>query len=157
VKLRLAALLLVCAGAAVWIARTPSDLASARARPAAPAHASVAPPTLLPSAPPLTRDPFRYADEQGAGTPETAARPPIEPEPAPVPPETIAAQPALPRLSGFVRKGGALHAVISLGGELAVVAQGGLAFGYHVVAVDEDAGVTLARDGESLVLKPDQP
>ena len=62
------------------------------------------------------------------------------------------------RLVGFVRRGGALRAAVSLAGRVAVLAPGEEADGYSLLAVDEDAGATVRMpDGSELVLSPPQP
>jgi hypothetical protein len=59
------------------------------------------------------------------------------------------------RLSGFVRQGGQLKAVLSVYGTTVLAGAGEAAEGYRVIAVDEDAGVRVrAPSGEELLLRP---
>jgi hypothetical protein len=151
---RLAALGIALLGLAVWFALSaqvtrPADFGGGprAARPAPP-------PPAAPSLPPerLTRNPFRYADEAPARAAPSAPAPARSPAPAAtLPPPT----PEPVRLSGFVRRGGELKAVLSVGGTTLVVAVGESAEGYRVLSVDEDAGVRLrGRSGEEMLLRP---
>jgi hypothetical protein len=136
---------------ALWLARpsavsAPVDGAAHRQERRQP------PPAAEAKAPPLTRDPFRYADAPVARVepaPPPSRRPP-EPAatPLPPPPERI-------RLSGFVRRGGELKAVLWIAGTTLVAAAGETAEGYRVISIDEDAGVRVrAPSGDELLLRP---
>lgn len=136
----------------VWLARSapvmsPSGGLSSPvvepARPPVPASAA--------AAPRLVRDPFRYLEEApGRPLPASPATRSSVPAALSVPP---APEPI--RLSGFVRRGAQLKAVLSLAGTTVVVAPGESADGYRVLSVDEDAGVRLrAPSGEELLLRP---
>jgi hypothetical protein len=142
--------LAVIAGGA-WMVREARQQAAERpASPqtAAPATASELPAAQAP-APRLLRDPFRYA-EPVREPPRPAAFDRHEPEPQPTPTPEAAV-----RLSGFVRSGGRLRAVLVLGGTVGVAAAGDALDGYRVLSVDEDAGVRLKTPaGEELLLSP---
>jgi hypothetical protein len=57
------------------------------------------------------------------------------------------------RLIGFVRRGGALVAALSVAGEVVLAAAGEAAGGFTVLSVDEEAGVRLrAPDGREFAL-----
>jgi hypothetical protein len=59
------------------------------------------------------------------------------------------------RLSGFVRQGSRLKAVLVVEGATVLAGVGEAAEGYQVLSVDEDAGVRLrAPSGEELLLRP---
>jgi hypothetical protein len=151
------ALAVVCAVA--WSPRP-----EAAARPADEPVRAVVPRPAVDHAPDAASSPaadvrnvFEFADRA-----ETA------PAPMPLPPVVIplpldpppALQPSIApiRLVGFVRRGGTLRAALSLTGNVAVLAPGEEADGYSVLAVDEDAGVTVrSPDGAELVLPPPQP
>jgi hypothetical protein len=136
----------------VWLARSapvvprsggPGSSVVEPTQPRAPASAA--------PAPRLIRDPFRYLEEApGRLLPASpAARPSVVTAlSVPTAPEPI-------RLSGFVRRGAQLKAVLSVAGTTVVVAPGESADGYRVLSVDEDAGVRLrSPSGEELLLRP---
>jgi len=102
-------------------------------------------------APRLVRDPFRYLEEApGRLLPASPAA-----RPSAVTALSIPAAPEPVRLSGFVRRGAQLKAVLSVAGTTVVVAVGESTDGYRVLSVDEDAGVRLrAPSGEELLLRP---
>jgi hypothetical protein len=149
---RLAALALVLTAIAAWLARSaqvtpfgdlPTEPRSARPRPQASAAAE--PPASL------ARNPFRYADEPVARMPAGAA-PVVR---ATAPPPSVSPTPEPIRLSGFVRRGVELKAVLSVAGTTLVVAAGESAEGYRILSVDEDAGVRVrGRAGEEFLLRP---
>jgi len=149
---RLLALATFAALLAVWLARSaqiapmPEAASMERAEPPrAPAAASAPPP------PRLLRDPFRYLDAPTARVEPVlrAARPTPEPVASP------SAVPEPIRLSGFVRRGAELKAVLWVAGTTVVAAPGESAEGYRVISVDEDAGVRVrAPSGEELLLRP---
>lgn len=149
---RLLALATFAALLAVWLARSaqiapmPEAASMGRAelpRPRAAASAA--------AAPRLLRDPFRYLDEPAARVE------PLLPAARPTP-EPVASPSAVPepiRLSGFVRRGAELKAVLWVAGTTVVAAPGESAEGYHVISIDEDAGVRVrAPSGEELLLRP---
>ena len=135
---------------AVWLARS-APVTSRDGGPSSPvverrpprASASAAP------VPRLVRDPFRYLEAApGRPVPAFPVTRPSNVLPAPAGPEPI-------RLSGFVRRGAQLKAVLSVDGTTVVAAPGESAEGYRVLSVDEDAGVRLrAPSGEELLLRP---
>jgi len=149
---RLAALAVVLTALAAWFARsaqvTPfgnGPVGARAARPQPPAPATTA------ASSPLTRNPFRYADEPLA----RAAAGPAVVRPSAPPPPLVAPTPEPIRLSGFVRRGGELKAVLFVAGTTLVLAAGESAEGYRVLSVDEDAGVRVrGRAGEELLLRP---
>lgn len=136
---------------AVWLARpaqvTPPEAlgpATAVERPRPGASASSAPPKRL------ARDPFRYRDDTPAHVEPVAPFRPREAVATPVP----ATAPAI-SLSGFVRRGPQLKAVLSVAGTTLVVGAGEAAEGYSVVSIDEDVGVRVRTPtGEELLLRP---
>jgi hypothetical protein len=147
----LAGLVIVVAALAVWLASSAQvtrlgQPATSRADARRPAAREASPPPVA-----LSRNPFRYADEPVArAAPAAPARAlPVDPEPAPSPtPEPI-------RLSGFVRRGSELRAVLSVGGTTQVIAAGETVEGFKVLSIDEDVGVRIrGRAGEELVLRP---
>lgn len=145
----LAAALGIALAVVLWLSRPAPVSAPLVAAPATPA-VGPSPPEPAAPAPPLTRDPFQYAEP--APPPALALAPALPQEtgtPAPVAsPETV-------RLAGFVRQGPVLKAVLSLFGTTVVVSAGETAEGYRVLAVDEDSGVRLrSASGEELQLKP---
>ena len=104
-------------------------------------------------APPLSRDPFEYADDRSPplrGPEEDSRRirdrpPTFLPSPSP---DTV-------HLVGLVRRDGALMAALSIGGQVEVVAVGDEAGGYRVLSIDEDAGVRLrGPDGFDRTVAP---
>jgi hypothetical protein len=102
-------------------------------------------------APRLVRDPFRYLEEQTPPRESVGAerRAPL-PEPAPTP------EPAL-KLLGFVRRKGAVHAVLRHREDVAIAGQGDEVGGFRILSVDEDQGVLLrAPSGEETRLSPDR-
>jgi hypothetical protein len=108
----------------------------------------VEPPVAIPPPEPA-RDPFQYLDDSAfrVHSPPPAREPKVEvvaePPPAPL------------RLLGFVRRGDALLAALSLYGVVVTAGAGESAEGYQVLAVDEDAGVRLrGPDGAEVVLGP---
>lgn len=148
---RLLALATFVALLAVWLARS----AQIAPQPGPAGMQRVEPlrsPRLTPAPPPrLSRDPFRYAAAPAArGEPVLpAARPTPEPVASP------AAVPEAIRLSGFVRRGAELKAVLWVAGMTVVAATGESAEGYRVISIDEDAGVRVrAPSGEELLLRP---
>jgi hypothetical protein len=113
--------------------------------------APVPPPPAVPS-----RNVFEFADRPPApaleSLPPVVAPPPLAPAFDPTPD----ASPV--RLAGFVRRGGIVRAALTLNGILAVLGVGEESDGYVVLAIDEDAGVTLRTpEGSQLVLTPSAP
>lgn len=149
------ALAVVCAVA--WTPRPRAEAlptaapvpASRPAAPAEPAAEAAAPPSSL-------RNVFEFVDRTServapAPLPEISVPPPLAVAPMPPAQDEV-------RLVGFVRRGGVLRAVVSLAGNVAVLAAGEEADGYSVLAVDEDAGVTVRKpDGSEVLLAPSQP
>lgn len=136
----------------VWLARS-APVVPRRGGPGSPVvepRQPRAPASAVP-APRLVRDPFRYLEEAtGRPLPASPAARPSVPTALSVPP---APEPI--RLSGFVRRGAQLKAVLSVNGTTVVVAPGESADGYRVLSVDEDAGVRVrAPSGEELLLRP---
>jgi hypothetical protein len=148
----LAALALALVGFATWLALK-AQVAPVADLGEPPRAARPAAPTAAPAPSRLLRDPFRYADEPVARAqpPVPVAEPPVEPPPPAATPEPI-------RLSGFVRRGKELKAVLWISGTTVVVAAGETAEGYRVLTVDEDSGVRV-RDGSGgeLLLRPAPP
>lgn len=148
----LLAVAVVCAVA--WPPRPGSE---ARA-PAAPARAANAPAAPIGERPPSSvparvRDLFEFADRAAEAPPtllpQALVPPPLEPQPA-------LASPL--RLVGFVRRGDTLRAALSVTGDVIVLAVGEEADGYAVLAIDEDAGVTVrSPDGSEHLLPPPGP
>ena len=146
------ALAVVCA-----VAWTPRPRAEAPP-PAAPrTPGRPAPSAAEPGAPPLAlpaRNVFEFDDAKAVAPPPASLAPLMMPPPldlssAPAP----AAEPV--RRVGFVRRGGALRAALSLHGSVSVLGVGDEADGYLVLAVDEDTGVSVRTpDGEELLLPP---
>ncbi|HEY2941537.1 MAG TPA: hypothetical protein VGN09_03795 [Vicinamibacteria bacterium] len=135
---------------AVLLLREPGPGASARPAEEAPPRPPAAPVRAGdPDVPWPARDPFRYAEERRQGT--ASAPPPI----ATARPPTPAASTDPLRLVGFVRKGGAVKAVVSIWGETMVMGVGEEARGYKVLSIDEEGGVRLrGPDGAELTLPP---
>jgi len=99
--------------------------------------------------PELVRDPFQYDGGRGGPT-APAAR--VEAA-TPAPPVTLAAQRPV-RLIGFVR-GDALRAALVIDGEVVLASVGETPFGYEIIEVDEDSGVSIRdRSGETFTLVP---
>ena len=148
----LAALAVLLTALAAWFARSAqvapfSDrpIGVRTARPQAPASAAIVSPG------PLTRNPFRYAEEPSARA--TAGTTIVRATPAP--PPSALPTPAPIRLTGFVRRGAELKAVLFVAGTTLVAAVGESAEGYRVLSVDEDAGVRVRGPaGEELLLRP---
>lgn len=149
-SLRLLALGAAVAVFTVWLTRpapvtAPEGALEGRAAPSPEASAAV------PSRVRLVRDPFRYED--AAPRVEVAPVPAVDAAARQEPP--VVATPEPLRLSGFVRQGGRLKAVLTLDGTTVLAGAGEAAEGYRVIAVDEDAGVRLrAPSGEELLLRP---
>lgn len=97
--------------------------------------------------PTLRRNLFEYADQHGADPrPVLRVTRPSTPSATPTP--------AI-RLVGFVRKGEALSAALSIAGEVVVAAAGEENAGYTVLSVDEEAGVRLLDpEGREILLPP---
>ena len=100
------------------------------------------------------RNVFRFVEpEREAPPPAPRALAPLMVPPPLAPVDTSASEPI--RLVGFVRRGGSVRAALSLEGSVSVVGVGEEAGGYSVLAVDEDAGVTVRTpDGAELLLAP---
>jgi hypothetical protein len=156
----LAATFALALGAALfgWNALTNAPAPPPRA-PRVVASPATPAPRSAPSAeaPPLSRDLLRYGDEDAespAPGPLRAAAPPRE-APALVEVAPLAEAPPQ-RLIGFVRRGGALHAVLALPGADTVLAlPGETVAGHLVIAVHEEEGVRLRLpDGLELTLLP---
>jgi hypothetical protein len=101
------------------------------------------------------RNVFRFVEPEPEEPPPPRALAPlmVPPPLAPLPVDAAASEPI--RLVGFVRRAGAVRAALSLDGSVSVVGVGDEAGGYSVLAVDEDAGVTVrAPDGAELLLAP---
>jgi len=148
---RFVALAIAVALLAVWLARSATVTPLAGGSAVRPGRSQPPPAAAEPPPPPLTRDPFRYADEPAARV-EAVASARRSPEPVATPatpaPERI-------RLSGFVRRGSELRAVLWIAGTTLVAATGETAEGYRVISIDEDAGVRVrAPSGEELLLRP---
>jgi hypothetical protein len=103
------------------------------------------------------RNVFEYAEPRAPLTP----RPPAPPAPPPANPEGLPSETVVDpvRLVGLVRRGGRPRAVLSIRGEVVVLAAGEESDGYRVVSVDEDAGVTVRRpDGSAQTFaRPEAP
>ncbi len=105
-------------------------------------------PSALP--PPLTRDIFEYMDE-GRATPALSAAPAVEPVAAP---PTPAPEP-LVRLLGLVVVDGTKKAILSLAGDVEILAVDESAAGYTVQDVDADGPTVRLKHGdEELTLTP---
>jgi hypothetical protein len=150
---RLLALGIAVAALAIWLTRPASVTAPevAIADEAEPSSEPRAPAAAATTQRRLARDPFRY-EEAASRVPEhpVSTIEPVQPQapPAPATPEPV-------RLSGFVRQGGQLKAVLSVYGTTVLAGAGEAAEGYRVIAVDEDAGVRVrAPSGEELLLRP---
>ncbi len=146
------ALAVVCA-----VAWTPRPRAEAPP-PAPPRPASVpAPSGVDPGADPLplpARNVFEFDDPRLPAPPPASLAPLMMP-----PPLDLSSAPAPPaeavRLVGFVRRGGALRAALSVHGTVSVLGVGEEADGYSVLSIDEDTGVSVRRpDGDEVVLPP---
>ena len=143
----LAALLLAVLTAVFLVRTDPGPVSPTRLQPDP--VASTAPRAAARKPPQLTRDPFQYADRQGASAPRVARGEPV----AAPPPSTPAAAVSI-RLIGFVR-GDTLRAALVIDGEVVLVGVGEKPLGYEVVEVDEDSGVRMRdRSGETFTLIP---
>lgn len=145
------ALAVVCA-----VAWTPRPRAAAPPSPIARRPSAPAPPAQDPSGHPYPlpdRNVFEFAD-RAPQAPAPAALPPlVVPPPLALSSRAPSSEPI--RLVGFVKKGGALRAALSVEGTVSVLAAGEGAGGYSVLSVDEDAGVTVRTpDGAELLLPP---
>jgi hypothetical protein len=153
----LLALAVVCAVS--WTPRPAADSTAATRAPRA-AAAAAAPDAGVEAAPPpvRVRNVFEFADRTQAA-PLAAPLPALSvPPPLAIEPMALASPPSPVRLVGFVRKEGTLLAALSLSGTVVVLAVGEEAEGYSVLALDEDAGVTLRTpDGSERVLPPPNP
>jgi hypothetical protein len=134
----------------LWMVRDVRLADPPRREPVRPTVSASVPPAPAAPATPLLRDPFRFADELPAGP-----REPLQADPEPV---AASAAPAFApppvRLSGFVRRGGHLLAVLSVPGGTLVLGEGEEAEGYRVLAIDEEAGVKVRTpDGSEHVLE----
>ncbi len=114
-----------------------------------------APPSPVPVSerPDWERDPFRFriaAPPAPPSPPRVPAAAEASPEPAP---SLAPARPAI-RLVGLLRHGGKLLAVVSTGAQLHVLAVGGEAEGFRILAVDEDAVTVQEPEGGELTLTP---
>jgi len=114
----------------------------------APAPAVEAAPASIP---PLKRDPFRFGDER---VPTTLSDRPAAPE---GPPATLAPTPPALRLSGLMRRGGRLLAVLAVPEGLLVLGEGEEADGYRVLAIDEEAGARVRTPSGEEVSLPLEP
>lgn len=113
----------------------------------APAPRAGASPALAVTAPPPSRNVFRYLDE--ASEPGPTVRVPHT-----APPETQPPPPPAVRLIGFLRREGGLKAALSIMGEIVVCAPDEQVSGYTVVSVDEEEGVRVrAPDGAEISLR----
>jgi hypothetical protein len=148
---RLLALGIAAVGLVAWLSRPAAVTAPEEPRPSRPAPAAE-PGAAAPAAQRRpARDPFRYGDTAPREIPPPA--PALEPEPPPATQPVAAAEPL--RLSGFVRQGSRLKAVLVVEGATVLAGVGEAAEGYQVLSVDEDAGVRLrAPSGEELLLRP---
>lgn len=147
--IRRALLALGIVGAALLLARGASDAPRPSVEPSPRVRPSPAAP---PAAPPLVRDPFRFATEAPAPAATTAAATERHAV-VPVPDATPTPWPI--RLSGYVRRGGTLKAAIVFSGSMVIAGPGDQIEGYTVLSVDEDAGVRVrATNGEEFVLRP---
>jgi len=86
----------------------------------------------------LSRNPFEYAETVTAPSRSFPAQkvPPTSPGP-------VESATPLPRLVGFLHKGGALKAILSVRGDVFVLAVGEEGGGYAVTAADEERGARL--------------
>jgi hypothetical protein len=100
---------------------------------------------------PLTRNPFEYADEPEALPPTATARDAAPAPRAMTPPIQTA------RLSGFLRQGGRLRAVLVLNGEVVLLAEGESAEGYTLLAADDETGVRLRGPAGEIMLSLAEP
>ena len=97
---------------------------------------------------------FEYDDREPAPPPPASLAPLMMPPPLDLSTVPAPAVEAV-RLVGFVRRGGALRAALSLHGIVSVLGAGEQADGYSVLSVDEDTGVTVRTpEGEDLLLPP---
>jgi hypothetical protein len=102
------------------------------------------------------RNVFDYADPPAATAP-SPVRPVAPPAPSPSPAVTEAV-PEPVRLVGLVRRGGRPRAVLSILGEVVVLAAGEESEGYRVLSVDDET-VRLRGPGgsEQTLARPQQP
>jgi len=134
----------------LWMARDGRLADPGPARPTPAPATLVSQPVPAPSVPPLRRDPFRFASDESGVSPdlpagEWAPRAPAAPAPTPAP--SI-------RLSGFVRRGGQIRAVLSVPGGPLILGAGEEAEGYRVLEIDEEAGVRVRLpDGQEIKLE----
>lgn len=150
----LAVALVVLVGAGLALSWRPASSADPNPpRPAPPTAPVGAEPTsrVAPSHR-LSRNPFEYGDVDEARVRIASPRPVL---PSPSPSVTAVATPVV-RLVGFLRKGGALHAIVSMTGEVFVLGVGEEANGYTLLTVDEETGARVrGPDGSELTLEVD--
>jgi len=148
----LAAALVVLAGAGLalsWRAASSADPTPPRSAPQT-APVAAEPTSRVAPSHRLSRNPFEYGDGD-EGRVRIASPRLVFPSPSPS--VTAAATPVV-RLVGFLRKGGALHAIVSVTGEVFVLAAGEQANGYTLLTADEETGARLrGPDGSELTLE----
>lgn len=144
-RARLVILAAVVVVAAVQFSREPGRAVAPVPREPAPTVSATAAPHLAPAPPAstLTRDPFRFADQEPVGR---ASRAPSGSLAAPPSPEPAAAR---VRLVGLVRRAGVLRAALIVDGEVVLASAGDTVGGFRVVSLDEEVGVAI-RDPEGL-------
>lgn len=119
--------------------------ASARSAPPGTLPPSAVLPPSPPPTPRLSRNPFEYAEREAV--PDGPLPAVKAPRPVPSPAESA----STPRLVGFLRQGAALKVVLSVRGEVFVLAVGDEGGGYTVVAADEERGARLLGPDRSEV------
>lgn len=149
-----ALVLFAAVGAAVaWrTASVPEARAGGNAGPTSP---GVLTPSAVPSAPPaptprLSRNPFEYGEAEAVPIRPLPLPTVKEPRPSPSPAESA----STPRLVGFLSQRGTLKAVLSLRGEVFVLAVGDEGGGYTLLAADEERGARLRGPDRSEVDLP---
>jgi Tfp pilus assembly protein PilP len=144
---RLIAPLTVALAVVLWMVRDVRLADPPRRDAEQPSLSASAPPAPAAYAPPLSRDPFRFADEASVALPEPAL---VDRQPATAA-SSFAPPPA--RLSGFVRRAGRVLAVLSVPGGALVLGVGEEIDGYRVLSIDEEIGVRVRTpDGRELEL-----
>lgn len=111
---------------------------------------SPAPPASPAPTPRLSRNPFEYAEAEGVPVRPLPLPAVKTPRPSPSPTESA----STPRLVGFLSRRGALKAILSLRGEVFVLAVGEVGGGYTLLAADEERGARLRGPDRSEVDLP---
>jgi hypothetical protein len=112
-----------------------------------------APPVPEPTPPRLSRNPFEYVEPQPVRLrPDAVVR---VPSPLPSPLTDVVAP---VKLVGFLRRGSALRAILSIRGEVLLLAVGEEGGGYTLVSADEERGALLkGADGSDIALALPSP